>query len=205
LYGVIQMQTNRHRKTHRSIPPKTGERRQGLIVFLALCFLLGAVAGALIGTLSETGDLTDLMAQLSTETGDLKGFFHALWDATWFHLLVLLAGTSLLGILFVPVLSIARGYLLSCTAAAVLHSYPWKTVLVLLGIPAILEIPCFLVLAADAVRTSRRLAAAANGIVPHIEQDNPILRHTVICLLVLTISAVVETFILPVLLANCIS
>ena len=174
-------------------------------MFLALCFLVGAVAGTLIGTLSETGDLSELMTQLSTEAGDLKGFLHALWDATWFHLLVLLAGTSLLGVLFVPVLSIARGYLLSCTAAAVLHNYPWKAVLVLLGIPALLEIPCFLVLAADAIRTSRRLAMAASGILPHTEQNNPILRDTVLCLIILTMSAVIETFILPVLLAKCIS
>ena len=149
--------------------------------------------------------MTELMSELSTEAGDLKGFFHALWDATWFHLLVLLAGTSLLGILFVPMLSVARGYLLSCTAAAVLHNYPWKAVVVLLGIPSLLEVPCFLVLAADAIRTSRRLAAAASGGLPSAERDNPILRHTVICLMILTISAVVETFILPVLLAKCIS
>ncbi len=200
----MKMQTNR-RTTRRVVPSRAGERQQGLIVFLALCFLLGAVAGALIGTLSETGDMTGMMAELSTEAGNLNSFLHALWDATWFPLLVLLAGTSLLGMLFVPLLSVARGYLLSCTAAAVLHSYPWKTVAVLLGIPSLLEIPCFLVLAVDAIRTSRRLVVAAGGGPPSAEHDNPILRHTVICLFVLTVSALIETFILPVLLAKCIA
>lgn len=202
---MIQMQTTRHKKSRRHLPLRTDSPQQGIFLFLSLFFLFGAIVGALVGALSEAGDLSDLMKALSTGAGDWNSFLRALWDATWFHLLVLVAGTSLLGLLFVPLLTAARGYLLSCTAAAVLQSYPWNTVLVLLGIPALFEIPSFLVLAADAIRISRRLAAAAGGAFPAGERDNPILRHTLICLLILTVSAAVKTFILPILLANCIS
>lgn len=198
----MQMPTTRHRKSGRRAPLRA-QAQQGLFLFLALFFLGGALIGALVGALSEAGDLTGLMTAISAETGNWNTFFRALWDATWFHLLVLLAGTSLLGLLLVPLLTALRGYLLSCTAAAVLQGYPWKAVLVLLGIPALFEIPCFLVLAADAIRISRRLTVT--GGIAAAERENPILRHTLICLLVLTGSALIETFVLPVLLAKCIS
>ena len=197
------MPTTRRRKSgHRRVPLHT-QTQQRLFLFLAFFFLTGALIGALVGALSDGGDLRGVLTAISDESGSRGAFFRALWDASWFHLLVLLAGTSLLGLLFVPLLTALRGYLLSCTAAAVLQSYSWSTVLVLLGIPALFELPCLLVLSADAIRISRRLSAA--GGIAAAERENPILRHTLICLLVLTVSALMETFVLPVLLAKCIS
>lgn len=197
------MQTTRHRKSGRRPVLRVSAQRDGILLFLAIFFVAGAVVGALVGALSKSGDLTALLTARSSRGGDVRTVLSALWAASRFHLLVLIAGTSLLGVLFVPMLAALRGYLLSCTAAAVLQGYSWKVLLVLLGIPALFEIPCFLVLAADAVGVSRRLTAG--GMHSGKQRETLILRHTLLCLPVLTAGALAETFLLPVLLANCIS
>ena len=129
--------------------------------FLAIPFLLGTVCGSVVGSfgMQQTTDAvsTDLASLLSVNSAASS----VAWHSVQFLTASLLLATSILGVLLLPALAAVRAYMLSCAVAAMLRIPSDSSVLfalVLLGIPAFLSLPAFLLLTQDALAFSRRLA-----------------------------------------------
>ena len=131
---------------------------------IAVPFLCGILFGCIFGLFSE-----GIPAYLSTipflaESAVLGGFSGSLWQTCRYLLFALLLSASLLGVLFLPVLAFFRGFLLACAVAACFSARRYlglADAALCLGIPALLEIPAFLVVAGGGIHFSIRLLSAA--------------------------------------------
>lgn len=136
------------------------------LLFLILCFLMGSVLGCFVGSGAVSG--AEAITQLLSEDGirSVIGYLHCLWTVGWYHLVVLLAATSLLGVFIIPATVFLRGYFLSCTAAATIAVLPEHgiiTALIGCGISAVLTMPSLLLLSMDGYSLSKRLRALSMG------------------------------------------
>ena len=127
---------------------------------IALPLLLGVVVGCCIGTFSslpeEFASLTELLQESS---GEIDGFPASLRSFRLVFLSILLAFT-LYGVVLIPPLSLLRGFLLGCSVAAVFQAESFRGLALCaltIGLPALLNIPAFLLAATDAFRISSRL------------------------------------------------
>jgi len=135
-------------------------------VLPAAFLLLGVLAAvaAIARTPAETirgfGD-----AIIFSEDG--ASILSAYWKCARYHILAVLLSTSWLGVLLAPALLAVRGFTLCCTSAALLLDYPEQGALLpaaVLGISNLISVPCLLLVSADAMRLSGRLAAARLGL-----------------------------------------
>jgi len=141
-------------------------QRDGKVYFmlLILSFSAGCLAGSLIGSFFGLGSVLNDYPDVSeiNTAGALALFF----NYSRFHLVALLLGTSVFGLATLPVLSCAKGYALSCTAASIISCYPDKGLVmaaVILGIPAILSLPCYFVIAIEGFLSSARIFHLLRG------------------------------------------
>jgi hypothetical protein len=178
----------------------TFDHQEGSIfIFLSLCFLAGSVLGSFVGSFSVSDDIFLRIEGITAVSTEAAGYWSSLWNCTRYHILLLLFASSVLGVLFIPILSVMRGYFLSCTAASILCSYPqggWLLSFAVLGIPALITIPCFFVLGIDSFTASGRLLSLTTG---GTRPTGPsrLLRHFVVCLALLTIAAALEELLIP--------
>ena len=133
-------------------------------ILLILSFLAGCLAGSLIGSLFEFDSALNDFAGISAleTTGAVSVFFRFIR----FHLVAFLLGSSYFGIVLLPVLSCIRGYALSCTAATIISCYPQNGIIMailILGIPAIISLPCFFTISIDGFSASARLFHLVRG------------------------------------------
>lgn len=133
-------------------------------LLLILCFSAGCFAGSLTGSFFGLDPVLKDFCDFSTgcSSNPISVFF----GFSRFHLVAFLLGSSFLGLALLPVLSCIRGYALSCTAASIISSYPEKGVImaaVILGIPALLSIPCFFVVSIDGYMSSVRIFHLVRG------------------------------------------
>ena len=143
--------------------PRRQESKFGFLL-LSLSFVIGSMAGSYIGSFfnfdAALNDFVGLTALNSLN------YFEVFFRFIRFHLAVVLLGSSFLGIILLPGLSCIRGYALSCTAATIISSYPKNGIimaLVILGIPAIISLPCFFIMSVDGFNCSRRIFNLVNG------------------------------------------
>ena len=131
-----------------------------MLSILAVCFIAGAVAGALAGS----GQLP-AGEEILPGDGSVYGYgtyAGLLFNCARYHLFVLLFSTSLLGGLLIPATLAFRGFALSCSAAWMVEAYPEAGTalsLIVLGLPALLTVPSLFVTAHWGEMFSLRLLA----------------------------------------------
>jgi len=176
------------------------------LALLFLCFLLGSVLGCFVGSGAEAGavEITQMISE-STPTG-IWGFLRCLGTAGQYHMIVLLAATSVLGVFVIPATSFFRGYFLSCAAAAAIASLPEHGVaaaMISCGISAILTVPSLFLLELDGFGLSKRLRALSAGKSDHFNHGN-IPYHLGITAICLLTAAAVDYALVPKLLSYII-
>ena len=180
----------------------SGSEQNGFLNLLFILFIMGSVVGAFVGNLSS-GEYALGLVSASMEPG-AAGLLSALWSCGKFHLLVLAAASSLLGVAAVPVLAVMRGYLISCGAAALIAGYPDKgflIVLAIIGLPGMFSVPSFFMLSSWAMQSSARLISAAAGRAK-VKSCGSIMIPLLTCICSVSIAAALECFAVPILLKS---
>ena len=175
-----------------------GAASRGLYL-LSGCFLLGSLFGVFIGSFSIDGEIPGLITKHITGEFSRVTYLSVLWNISWYHLLAIFLGTSIFGVALLPLLSLLRGYLLSLTVASIIVSVAKNGILlaiIYIGIPSIISLPCFFIISMDSFTLSKKLCLLLNGTYKQAP-DLAIIRHAVICGVLLAASALLETYILP--------
>ncbi|HHU22369.1 MAG TPA: hypothetical protein GXZ52_02985 [Clostridiales bacterium] len=170
-----------------------------VLIFLAVCFLAGALAGAFLSLFISVDSISGLVASYIESPGQSVSFLRVFWDCAKFHLCVLFLAGSVFGVVIIPVIVFLRAYLLSCTAAAIMAVYPdvgWVLSIVILGLPALVSMPCLFILSRDAFLASGRLLTLSVGEYrPWL--GIPIFKHGLVCIVLLILISLVEKLLIP--------
>lgn len=172
-----------------------------VLILLVLCFLLGSVLGCAVGSGAEADEVTHLLS--GTRPSGLWGYLCCLYTVGRYHLVVLLAATSLLGVVVIPATLLFRGYFLSCAAAATIASLPEHGIAVALtacGISAVLTVPALFLLAMDGFGLSGRLRALSAGRSNRYSNE-AVFSHLGISAVCLITAAAAEQLLVPTLLS----
>ena len=179
----------------------TYQKESKLYFFLLiLSFLAGCLAGSLVGSFFRfDSSLNDFIGFSTLEASSIVSvFFHF----ARFHLVAFFLASSFYGVALLPVLSCIRGYALSCTAATIISFYPQNGIimaLVILGIPAMISLPCFFSISIEGFMSSSRIL--------HLVRGNSALRKdklyakAIICLPFLAIGTLIEYKLVPYLVS----
>lgn len=177
--------------------PYRGGPSGGLLI--CVCFALGCVLGAFFAGDVYTGEKSFLLFPDLPQDG--AGAFLQVLRFIRFHAAALLLGTSLTGVFLIPFLAMARGFAFSCASAVIIGSGAGNGVmesLVLLGLPALFSIPCFIIVCQYAVGRSKRLIALSNGRAPgYFEFPSGTL---ILTIPVLIIGALIDIYLVPALI-----
>ena len=142
------------------------------LAVLAVCFGLGALGGFLFSALSgDSAELMDYLRKYFQSAGMGNGpelsLLTVVWDLVRWPLAAFLLGLAPIGIVGVPVLMGARGFLLSFAAttfARLFHLPGLAAALAAFGVTALVAMPVFFAVAEDAFRQSlSRLPGAASA------------------------------------------
>ena len=193
----------------RSLPERDrsgrGTRAGRLMLFL---FTLGVLAGSVTGTFFTA----DGFASAYAEAGQYAfsevlpaSLPSAFWSSARLFLVLALAATSWLGVLFVPAAVLLRGYLLSCSVAVLYTSYGWSGLLCAFfvsGLAALFLVPAFLAASCDAFFEARFLLERRFGLTPTLPgRRRPGTRLIVIALLI-SAEALYSFYLLPHIVAS---
>ena len=165
-------------------------------ILLILSFLIGCLAGSIVGSFfNSDSPLNDFIGFSTLKTVNVVTvFFHF----TRFHLVAFLLASSFYGIALLPVLSCIRGYALSCTAASIISCYPNNGIimaLVILGIPAIISLPCFFTISIEGFMSSSRIFHLVRG--NSAQRKDKIYTRALLCLPFLLIGTLIEFKLVP--------
>lgn len=164
------------------------------------CCGLGILAGCLctlwMGA-KETAALRSFIdGYLSLEVSGVAGrVVNELWAVFRLPLLVILLRFTVLGVLLIPCVLGAKGFLLSFAVSAFVKSYSWKgeaAAVLLFGLPSLVELTCLLVLAVDGWVLSHRRGGTVGTHEGAGRRDGK--RLVFWCVVVLTIDAVLQVF-----------
>lgn len=133
-------------------------------VVCGAAFLIGSVLGTIFSSGAEgseaLGDfLTGYFRALDagTAAGDLASVF---WWLSKYHLIVFLLGFSILGVVFIPLFVLLRGFSLSFSMAVLVRTLSADGAIagtLLFGLSALLSVPIFFLLAIHAMSASIEL------------------------------------------------
>lgn len=142
------------------------------LAVLAVCFGLGALGGFLFSALSgDSPELLDYLRLYFRSVGEGGGLELSLvaviWDLIRWPLAAFLLGLAPIGVLGIPMLMGARGFLLAFAAttfARLFHLPGLAAALAAFGVTVLLAVPVLFVVAEDAFRQSlSRLPGAASA------------------------------------------
>lgn len=129
----------------------------------------------------------------------------ALWSSARFFLTLLFAATSWLGVLLVPATVLLRGYLLSCSVAALYASYGWaglRCALLAGGLPALFLAPALIIAACDAYFASRWLLERRFGLSPALPGRLRPGKRVIVIALLIAAEACYSFYLLPIIVAS---
>lgn len=173
------------------------------LVFILFC--IGTVVGTVIGCVFSSPVLNVELSSYIDSSVISDSFLSSLYNAFFFILLVLLFGTSFLGVFLIPSAVLIKAYSMSCSIAVMYHSFGTDGMLCALfsiGISSLLIIPCFLVIALDSLFSSRQLYSIRFYSASYGRGGTDFLRHMMIAVPVTLMTAAYEYFLLPVILAR---
>ena len=168
-----------------------------VLLFFCLGTLMGCIAGLY---LSPSSFFFDVIPTVSD--GSFISFLSAFWKTGFFFGLVFLCSTSFLGFAAIPIIVFFRGYLLSCSVAALYASGGWRGILcafIMQSIPAFLLIPCFLLSAAHAAILSFELLALRRGTIIS-RRLLPNFVFIVVCVIMIFCSAAYTAWVVPLII-----
>ena len=173
-----------------------------LLPLIALPFLLGLALGSVIGLYSDAPqELLSFAGLLPSE--ELGGsFLHSLWHSARFIIAAVLLGTGILGVFALPLLTALRAFSFACSIAAVMHPLTFSSFLFAMfsfGLPALLELPGFLIAATAGFRFSGELLRR-EPLRP--EFAHRYVRYFLTILILCIADAVYMQFLLPLLLSR---
>ncbi len=172
-----------------------------VVPFIFLPVLAGILSGALIGTYSGSDSALCSLAASVCSRVSASGFPDAFWRSFRFLLLTAFFASCCFGVILIPALAFIRAFILSCSVAALLRAGAFSGLtdaFFAIGIPALLEIPCFILCALDSFRLSARLLSAAFRRPP----DGPgfsaslLLRHALLLFALTVVSSLYSVYVL---------
>ena len=191
---------------------KPTDKRPTMIVLgvLALCFLIGLIAGCLFSLWGgEPADNAAHEILTGLAEGDVytPNLWIALWSQFQYPVICFLLGLTLLGVFLIPAAVAARGFFLAFTVTSCVRVFgAWQGLafsLSILGLPALLTLPCLLILATygGVSSLSLLLNTLSRGKTPPF---CPMLSKAAfirlgICALAMTAAALLEAYICPIL------
>jgi hypothetical protein len=185
-------------------PRKTfGIKRQGGIVFflLLVAFLLGSFIGAVLGVNSTTESIKSIIEGITDRPEWSLGLIESLWNCSKYIIAAIFLAGSVYGILLIPALCAVRGYFLGCSAASIIsavESGGWLLSFIVVGIPALITVPCLFVIGTDGLATSKRLIVLTKGSYSGGKSVD-LARHTVICSVIILLAAIINEYLVPAL------
>jgi stage II sporulation protein M len=206
IYGVIYL-NKRSFLISLSDSGDTKTNYLGLLICSAL-FLCGAIIGTVsAGLLSDGAKLNDSVSHYLSfflnSTSAKPDIFSALGDSFKYHLCAVFLGFSILGVICIPVLSAVRGFFLSFSVSVIVRLLGGKGILLVLsifGINTLLTIPCYFVLSVSAFSASLyflRLVFSKNVKSTVSPFNTRFFLNCGICLIVLVLSALLDTYLVP--------
>jgi len=171
----------------------------GFPLFAAM-FVIGSLAGSFVGAFYNGGDL---FAAPSNSSPSFSDYIILLFENLRFHIIAILLSTSFLGVAALPLLSAARGYFISCAAAAVVSAYPdggLALALCTLGLPLLVTLPFFFIISTDAFASSLRLLGFYRS-APVTNRPSGMRRHVAACTGCVSLWTLIQLFIMPRLVA----
>ena len=179
-------------------------------------FLCGSVIGTfsagIVGDGTKLNDLLTNYISFYLDGGTLKpDLMTAVFDAYKYHLSALFLGLSLTGVALIPALSALRGFMLSYSISAIVRLLGSKgawLALSVFGIRTVMTIPCFFILCVYAYSTSThifRQSLSKNVKLTASPFNSRTVIATGICLVILLISALIDTYLTPYLIRFAVS
>ncbi|MGN1002643.1 MAG: hypothetical protein ACI4PC_07710 [Oscillospiraceae bacterium] len=164
---------------------------------------LGIIAGGGVGVFSSVGGSGgDISLALS---GQLPaGAWACLVSAGRFFLLAALFSTTYLGVLLMPALVFARGFVLCRAVSALFSAFSFRGLfgaLLIYGVPALVDLPCFLIVGCACFESSRCLFMQRFQAMPPVRSIG-CLRPLLLALVSIAFSFLYTRLLLPDLLAR---
>ena len=179
---------------------------QNLSVFL-FPMLAGLLSGSILGSFTTTNlILQQVLSYFRPGTDDLS-FLYSLWHSFRFLICIAILSTSMLGVFLIPLLTLFRGFLLSCSVAAAFQVQAFRGLALgafSFGVPALFGFPAFLIASVDGWTISRDLAGYAMKRAPHSFGRKDYLPAHLFLIVFLTILEALYTFLLLPLLLKLI-
>jgi stage II sporulation protein M len=203
LYGVICL----NKRLIFVLPQNDKSHFIGLLLCGAM-FLCGSIIGTFSAGLVRDGSslnavLTGYLSAYLNGASLKPDLFAAVVDACKYHLAALFLGLSVLGVVFIPVLSAVRGFMLSYSVSAVVRLLGGKGVwlaLSVFGLRTIITIPCFFILSIYAYAASTyifRQSLSKNMKISASPFNSRTMIVCGVCLLILLASALIDTYLSP--------
>lgn len=177
---------------------QTGFSDSGLISAVSVPLLLGLCSGAVVGLYSEAVPAALASLPLLSAAAIPETFWQALLKASQFIIAAGFLSASLFGVALIPLLGMLRGFVFGCVVAAVFSASAYAGLLhslLLLGLPALLGFPSFILAACDSFRLSRGLWPSKRG-----ARAGHLLGHALIVLLLTLAETFYTWLILPTVL-----
>lgn len=176
------------------------------LLFLCVCFIIGAVTGSIAA--ANSGD-SEQLASAASEYAALADitFGIVLLKLLRYPAVVFLGGLCVVGAVIIPVTVAVRGFFLSFAVTAFMRLFGIPGLLYsasLFGFQCLLALPCLMLLAAQGLLSSSLLFSMASGNGKKI--SGPIFggsyfMRVLICVVILLLCAAAETYLAPYLVS----
>ena len=178
-------------------------------MFLCGC-IIGTIAAGFVGDGTKLNEyISGYLSLFLSGTSAKLSLFTAITDNLKYHLFSIFLGFSILGIFCIPLLSAVRGFFLSFTVSTIIRLLGSKGILLVLsifGVNTLITIPCFFVLSVSAFSASLYLLRLSKNVKSAVSPFNSrFIMNCGICLIVLIISALIDTYLTPHLISYAAS
>lgn len=206
LYGVIYLN-----KRLFFILPQNDKAQFFSLLICGVMFLCGCIIGTFSAGFVNDGTkldaiLTEYLSFYINGKSARPDFFISVLDTFKYHLTAVFLGLSVLGVIFIPVLSAARGFILSYSVSAIVRLLGGKgawLALSVFGLRTLITIPCFFILSLYAYSASTyifRQSFSKNIKISASPFNSRTFIACGICFLVLLVSALIDTYLTPYLI-----
>ncbi len=182
----------------------------------AALFLCGCIIGTVTARFISDGTnlntyVSNYISFFLSGSSSKPGLITAITDNLKYHLFAIFLGFSVLGVFCIPILSAVRGFFLSFSISAIIRLLGSKGIILALsifGVNTLLTIPCFFVLSVSAFSASLyilRLVFSKNVKSSVSPFNSRFFINCGICLIVLMMSALIDTYLTPYLISYAAS
>ena len=177
-------------------------------LIVAVCFLLGGILGVTMAGKSEIASLQESVKEyINSSQGGYSNiflYFTNLLNLLKYPLILFLFGFTIFGIGVIPVVVGIKGYALAfafSTYIRVFDHQAIQAILISFGLQSVLSLPCIFLMAICGLQLSWKLFHMNFLHTAKARAGKPDLRlyitYFIICLFVLFLTALIDTFIIP--------